>query len=83
MREFTRLGLRILMILFLFVGCAHNVYHLQKMIDNSKYSSYHRRYNPSYNSRYSSTRTQQYDNDEEIEDIGEVVVLPEHDEYDY
>lgn len=47
MREFIRIALRFGMILILLGGCAHNMYHLQKLSD-SPYS-YYKRYQPTYN----------------------------------
>lgn len=59
MREFTRITLRILMVVFLLVGCGQNFYYLTKLTENASNTSYHRdRYN---NNTY-------YDDVEEVEE---------------
>ena len=61
MREFTRITLRILMVIFLLVGCGNNIYYLGKI---AKKHDAHKPYN--YRSPYYS---EPIDTDEPIEDL--------------
>ena len=43
MRDFTRVTLRVLMCLFLLVGCGTNLYYLSNIADNNEYARYNSR----------------------------------------
>lgn len=64
MREFTRMVLRLAMVIFLVAGCVENVYYLGELTKNSNYNDYH-----SYGNRYGNST---YDDVDEIEEIEEV-----------
>lgn len=40
MREFTRITLRVLMCLFLLVGCGYNIYYMGAITEDNAYASY-------------------------------------------
>lgn len=44
MREFTRIILRVFMLLFLVVGCVQNVYYMADIAKDNEYSTYGRRH---------------------------------------
>lgn len=71
MRDSIRGLLQLLMVLFLLVGCFHNIYYFQNLTENNGYGNYNKRYSP-----YSRTSTNTYNYDDEINDIDEVVVTP-------
>ena len=75
MREFTRMALRLLMVIFLVAGCVENVYYLGELTKNSNYNSYH-----SYSNRYNNNT---YQDAEEIEEIEEVQGDPIENEQQY
>lgn len=53
MREFTRVALRFLMIVFLFAGCGYNIYFIQKLgNNNSPYSRSLNRYSVKSSTQY-------------------------------
>jgi hypothetical protein len=73
MRDLARGTFSFLLFIFLLVGCAHNIYHFQKINEHNSYS--YNRYNPSHNR--AETPTVEYG---EIEDPleNEVVITPNH-----
>lgn len=44
MREFTRIILRVFMLLFLVVGCVQNIYYMADITKDNEYSTYGRRH---------------------------------------
>ena len=58
MRNFIRIGLRVLMILILVTGCVHNIYHFKILSDrqvsypSSYYNVPHHYGNDSYQNQY-------------------------------
>ena len=64
MRDFTRITLRVLMILFLLVGCGNNIYYLGKIAKK------HDTYRP-YNYYRSPYYSEPIDTDEYIEEVEE------------
>ena len=67
MREFWRATFNMLMFIFLLAGCVHNIYHFQVM-DENRLEGY-----PSYQRRYSPTRTTSYAYEEEEDTLKEIV----------
>jgi hypothetical protein len=64
MRGFTRMALRLAMVIFLVVGCVENVYYFGELTKNSNYNSYNR-----YGNRYGNTIYEDADEIEEIEEV--------------
>ncbi len=60
MREFTRMVLRLAMVIFLVAGCVENVYYLGELTKNSNYNGYH---------SYGNSTYQYTDEIEEIEEV--------------
>jgi hypothetical protein len=67
MRGFTRMALRLAMVIFLVVGCVENVYYFGELTKNSTYGGYN-----NYGSGNYYNRSSTYQNTDEIEEIEEV-----------
>ena len=63
MREFTRMALRLAMVIFLVAGCVENVYYLGELTKNAHNTSYGYSRNSYYN------RNNTYVDAEEIEEV--------------
>lgn len=64
MRDFFRMAIRVVMVLFLVVGCVQNVYYLGELSKNA--NTYH-----GYNSSYRYNNTSKYIDADEIEEVEE------------
>ena len=60
MREFTRITLRVLMCLFLLVGCGANIYYLSEVTDDNEYASYRRKAKTRHSVTYDSNGYNEY-----------------------
>ena len=73
MRDFTRMFLRLGMVLFLVVGCGYNLWYMKDIAEVNHQANIQKRYNPyHYNSAYNDVQTYEEENDTvEAEDIEE------------
>ncbi len=66
MREFTRITLRLLMCLFLLVGCGANIYYLSEVTDDNDYASYRRKAKTRHSVTYDSNGYNEYQQPQSI-----------------
>ena len=84
MREFTRIILRVFMLLFLVVGCVQNVYYMADIAKDNEYSTYGRRHKKveTPTVTYDENGYNEYQQREESVDTIKVDLTQEESEYE-